>query len=54
VAGSTLLALAADHPLQGAAAREARELMRQVLAHHLGGRPLKSRELFRRYRPKGQ
>ena len=26
---------------------EARQLMRRVLAHHLGGRELKSRELFR-------
>jgi len=52
VAGSTLLALGGDRQLQGAAAREARELMRRVLAHYLGGRPLKSRELFRRSLPK--
>jgi DNA repair protein RecO (recombination protein O) len=53
VAGATLLALAADLPLRGEAAREARELMRRVLAHHLGERPLKSRELFRQLLPKG-
>lgn len=43
VAGDTLLDLAAGR----AAGREARELMRRVLATHLGDRPLKSRELFR-------
>ncbi len=46
VSGATLLALAADRDLEGTQAREAKGLMRRVLAHHLGGKPLKSRELF--------
>jgi DNA repair protein RecO (recombination protein O) len=48
VSGETLLRLVADQPLSGATAREARELMRRLIAPHLGGRPLRSRELFRR------
>ncbi len=47
LSGSTLLALAHDRPLGRTGRREARALMRRVLAHYLGGRPLKSRELFR-------
>ena len=46
VSGATLLGLAAERDLEGTQAREAKELMRRVLAHHLGGKPLKSRELF--------
>lgn len=42
--GETLLALATH--LQPAHYREARRLMRQVLDYHLGGKPLRSRELF--------
>jgi DNA repair protein RecO (recombination protein O) len=53
VAGETLVRLAAGEPLTGEAAREARELMRRLLAPHLGERPLKSRELFRRWRGGG-
>jgi DNA repair protein RecO (recombination protein O) len=48
IRGSTLLGLDGDRPLDSAAAREARGLLRAALAPHLGGRPLKSRELFRR------
>ncbi len=48
VSGETLLRLAAGQELRGAQAREARELLRRLLGPHLGGRPLKSRELFRR------
>lgn len=51
VAGETLLRLAAREPLTAVQAREARELMRRLLAPHLGGRPLKSRELFQRRQP---
>jgi DNA repair protein RecO (recombination protein O) len=51
VSGATLLDLAADAPLDAARAREARELMRRVLAVHLGDRPLKSRELFLAQQP---
>ena len=48
VSGATLLQLAADRSLSGPAAREAKALTRLLLAPHLGERPLKSRELFRR------
>ncbi len=47
VAGSTLLALAAGELRDGRSLKEARHLMRMVLKHYLGGRPLRSRELFR-------
>lgn len=50
LAGETLLALAADAPLAGVLAREARALMRAALAPHLGSRPLRSRELFQQWR----
>ncbi len=46
--GGTLLALAAGQALDAEQSREARDLMRQVLNHYLGEKPLKSRELFRR------
>lgn len=48
--GATLLRLAAGEPLVGDQVTEARSLMRGILAPHLGTRPLKSRELFRRCR----
>jgi DNA repair protein RecO (recombination protein O) len=44
--GSTLLALNGQGTLDELGLREARELTRRVLAHYLGDRPLKSRELF--------
>lgn len=47
IGGDTLLALAAGQSLVGDQIREARRLLRQLLAPHLGDRPLKSRELFR-------
>ncbi len=46
ISGRTLLALEHDRQLSREGRREARELMRRVLAHYLGGRPIKSRELF--------
>ena len=46
VAGSTLLGLASDSELSDTGRQEARRLLRGILAHHLGDRPLKSRELF--------
>jgi DNA repair protein RecO (recombination protein O) len=49
VGGETLLALAAGRALSGAAAREARGLLRAALAPYLGTRPLKSRELFQQW-----
>jgi DNA repair protein RecO (recombination protein O) len=48
ISGSTLLALARGTPLDPAQRREARGLLRRLLAPHLGPKPLKSRELFRR------
>ncbi|MCF6282993.1 MAG: DNA repair protein RecO [Candidatus Polarisedimenticolaceae bacterium] len=49
--GSTLLALSRAEPLERVAAQEAKRLMRSVLAHYLGTKPLKSRELFRPIKP---
>jgi DNA repair protein RecO (recombination protein O) len=48
VTGRTLLRLAGreDQELDRDGWREARELMRRVINHHLGGKALKSRELF--------
>jgi DNA repair protein RecO (recombination protein O) len=47
VSGRSLLVLAGREPQMGPGGwREARELMRHVLARYLGDRPLKSRELF--------
>ncbi len=49
VSGATLLALAHDMPLNPQQRREARLLLRHLLALHLGPRPLQSRELYRRW-----
>ncbi len=46
VGGGTLLALDAGAALGVVEAREARDLMRRLLAPHLGERPLQSRALF--------
>jgi len=46
VSGETLLRLVAGESLCGPMAREARGLLRRLLAPYLGDRPLKSRELF--------
>lgn len=48
VAGATLLALRSGRFDNDSILREARLLMRRVIDHHLDGRPLRSRELFRR------
>lgn len=45
--GSTLHALAGNIPFNAREKNQARMLMRRVLAHYLGDRPLKSRELFK-------
>ncbi len=47
--GSTLQALAGNIPYYDREKNQARMLMRRVLAHYLGDRPLKSRELFRSF-----
>lgn len=44
--GSTLLALAHEEELSAVQLREAKRLMRAILAHHLGDRPLATREMF--------
>jgi len=48
--GSSLLALAQEKELDVAALRDAKRLMRAALSLYLGGKPLKSRELFLRVR----
>ncbi len=50
VGGATLLRLASEQALEGSQTREARRLLRMALALHLGGKPLQSRDLFRRSR----
>ncbi|MCG6935057.1 MAG: DNA repair protein RecO [Proteobacteria bacterium] len=47
VHGRTLRAITADHYPDLQTRHEAKQLMRSALAVHLGGRPLKSRELYR-------
>jgi DNA repair protein RecO (recombination protein O) len=54
VSGATLLALAEGGALDPAQAREARALLRGLLDPHLGPKPLKSRELFRRWQGDGR
>ncbi|MET0052393.1 MAG: DNA repair protein RecO [Candidatus Thiodiazotropha sp.] len=51
VKGSTLLNLHHRVVLDATENREAKHLMRRVLAHYLGNRPLKSRELFQALKP---
>jgi DNA repair protein RecO (recombination protein O) len=47
IRGTTLLALSnRELQLDGRGRQEAREMMRRILQHYLGGRTLKSRELF--------
>ncbi|GAB3277653.1 DNA repair protein RecO [Parahaliea aestuarii] len=50
--GSDLLAIARGE-FSGAAAGSAKRLLRMVIAGHLGGRPLHTRDLFRQYRQGG-
>lgn len=52
VSGHTLLALAGGQPLDAVQRRQAKELLRGILAFYLGDRPLKSRELFRTMAPR--
>jgi DNA repair protein RecO (recombination protein O) len=47
--GSTLHALAGNIPYQDREIKQARRLMRRILSHYLGHRPLKSRELFKSF-----
>lgn len=49
VSGATLIALRENALIQENALREAKLLMRHVLNHHLGERPLQSRKLFQSY-----
>lgn len=48
VRGSSLLALAAENLGQPEALRDSKRLMRALLNEHLGGRPLHTRDFFRR------
>ncbi len=54
VRGGTLLALAEGRLSGEGQLREARRLMRTVVHHHMGGRPLRSRELFQSFRTAGR
>ncbi|MGH8596031.1 MAG: DNA repair protein RecO, partial [Gammaproteobacteria bacterium] len=47
ISGATLLALAQQLPWAEDSSREAKHLMRFVIQHHLGGRQLHSRTLFK-------
>lgn len=47
ISGETLLRLAEGDDLPDPHRLEARQLLRTLLAHHMGNRPLKSRELFK-------
>jgi DNA repair protein RecO (recombination protein O) len=47
IRGSTLLGLKNRTFSTSSELSEAKSLMRQLIAHHLGGRSLRSRELFR-------
>ena len=47
IRGATLLGLRDGHLPGPIELNEAKRLMRRVINHHLGGRPLKSRELFK-------
>jgi len=47
VSGKTLLDMAADDYRDAETARQSKQLMRMLLDHHLGGRPLHTRELMR-------
>ncbi len=47
VSGETLSALSGENTWTTRALKEAKGLMRFLIGHHLGGRPLSSRELFR-------
>jgi DNA repair protein RecO (recombination protein O) len=49
VNGSTLHALAGNFPYHDREKKQARKLMRRILAQYLGDRPLKSRELFKSF-----
>lgn len=46
IRGQTLLDMAADDYTDLRTRQESKQLMRQLLAHHLGGRPLQSRRIF--------
>jgi DNA repair protein RecO (recombination protein O) len=51
VHGASLLALAGERFDDEQQRREAKQLLRALLARHLGERPLRSRELFRQLKP---
>ena len=46
VSGKTLLDMAADDYSDPRTRIESRQLMRQLIAHHMGGKPLQSRRVF--------
>jgi len=46
ISGKTLLDMAADDYADPRTRLESRQLMRQLIAHHMGGKPLQSRRVF--------
>ena len=46
LSGKTLLDMAADDYADPRTRIESRQLMRQLIAHHMGGKPLQSRRVF--------
>jgi len=46
VSGKTLLDMEADNYADPRTRQESKQLMRQLIAHHLGGKPLQSRRVF--------
>ena len=46
ISGKTLLDMVADDYSDSRTRLESRQLMRQLIAHHLGGKPLQSRRVF--------
>lgn len=51
IGGAALLALATERLENDSELRECKTLMRAILSHYLGDKPLRSRELFRRSGP---
>lgn len=46
LSGKTLLDMAADNYADPRTRQQSKQLMRQLIAHHLGGKPLQSRRVF--------
>ena len=51
IRGRTLLELNNDRIVEATILPEAKRLMRYLINWHMGGKPLKTRELFKQYLP---